>query len=282
MQPEDTIRSTMDRLRLPPSRRRSWLRLIALFVVGVLATAGVGFWAGSYWASHMSSSAPPRPVPEVLLAKNVVMPPASYTLAQASVGWAYWDAQYAGLGLEFAYSASFAIDACLIDLPVGDPGGGNVYASCASHPGSATVKDRSAGVMGFTVPGQRDNGFDFVVLSPHGVGGNVTFAWWINSTSGTTVTRWPSDKMGLPWAQLLAESRVSESVFLPEGYDRVSVQGWSTYAVYLAIDHGYSVTGGTRWNWTVSYETPRTFEADLYTRSFDPVNVSLTVLVFKS
>jgi hypothetical protein len=189
--------------------------------------------------------------------------------------------------LEFAYKAPFSIDACLIDLPLGVPGGGNFYVYCSALPGSTILRNRSAGVLGFTVPNQRDNGFDFDVLSPRGLGGNVTFAWWINSTSGTTVGSWPSDNVTVPPAQLIAESHVSESVFLPRGYDSVSVQGWSTYPINLAIGSGQPsylgfVGHATSWNWTGSYQTPQTVQIDLYTRSFDPVVVSLTVLVFKS
>jgi len=195
---------------------------------------------------------------------------------------------FAGLRLEFAYEAPFPIDACLIDVPA-IPGEGYSYsyAYCSSQPGSAILNNRSAGVLGFTVPSQTDNGFDFDLLSPRGLGGNVTVAWWINSTSGTTVDRWPSSIWGIPPAQLLAESHVSESVFLPAGYDNVSVQGWSTYSVAVYIGNGYppylgGVGGATSWNWTSSYRTPQTVQVDLYTRSFDAVDVSLTVLVFKS
>jgi hypothetical protein len=288
MQHEGTTPPTStDAPGLPPSRKRSWIRLIVLFVVGVVAAAGGGFWTGAYWASHAPST--PRPFPEVLLAKNVAMPAARYTLAQTGAGWGYWDSRYAGLRLEFAYNAPFPIDACLIDLPaVPGPGYSYSYLYCSSQPGSAILNNRSAGVLGFTVPSQRDGGFDFDVLSPRGLGGNVTVAWWINSTSGTTVGSWPSSKIGIPPAQLLAESHVGESVFLPAGYDSLSVQGRSTYPVYVTIGYGYPPYLGaagpaTTWNWTGSIQFPRTYvQVDLYTRSSDPVNASLTVLVFKS
>ena len=197
-----------------PLNQQSAVRSIQLgdvrltYVVdGAMGLTPAGFFPdvpGAYWASHAPST--PRPFPEVLLAKNVAMPAARYTLAQTGAGWGYWDSRYAGLRLEFAYNAPFPIDACLIDLPaVPGPGYSYSYLYCSSQPGSAILNNRSAGVLGFTVPSQRDGGFDFDVLSPRGLGGNVTVAWWINSTSGSTVGSWPSNRIGIPPAQLLAD-----------------------------------------------------------------------------
>src|SRR5688572_12169096 len=169
------------------------------------------------------------------MAESIWMPGASYATSQTGVGTAYWDSAYAGLPLTLAYHAPFPIDACLVNLPAGVPGGGDFYDYCSSLPGAVIQENRRTGVLGFTVPSQQDNGFDFDVLSRRGEGFNVSFAWWINSTAGT-LARWPWDNLTVPAGQLI-ESRISKSVSLPAAYDSISVQGWSTYPVELVIDN---------------------------------------------
>ena len=224
-------------------------------------------------------------MPKVLSSQNIVMPGANHTLAQTGAGWGYWDSRYAGMPLQFVYQAPFPIDACLVDLPLGVPGGGDFYVYCSSLPESTALTNRSAGTMGFIVPSQPDNGFDFDVLSPRNLIGNVTVDWWINSTSGSTLATWGRENITIQAAQLVAESHVSESVLLPAGYDNVSVQGWSSYPVSLTLGSGQpayldSVGFTASWDWTHSYQGSQTFRVDLYTQSFDPLNVSLTEVVF--
>ncbi len=213
------------------------------------------------------------------------MPKANYSNAEEGVGWGV--SGYAGDQMQFVYEAPIPVDACLVDLLNGGEGIGYPwFESCTSLQGATVEYNRTAGAMEFTIPSS-SGGFAYYFLSPTRRPVNVTYNWWINSTTGAVDDSSPEHVVAVPPPWLENESLVSRSVDLPSGYDRVSVQGQSSPPVRVVIGNGSaayfdSVDAIASWNWNASYQGPQVVQVNLRSTSPDPVDVSLTLLVYNS